>query len=381
MHKKKYLKNKYMPTWMEIDLAALKHNLSYVKKAVGSNVSILAPVKANGYGHGIVQVSRTFVDCGVDYLGVGNLDEALLLRRSGITKTPLLILGLVLPEAISAIIKNNITQTVGDMNLAYHMNRCAGKLNRCLNVHIKIDTGMGRIGIWHKDAMDFIREISKMKNLNIEGIYSHLSSADDNNAVTNKQIEDFMSLIKKVEQAGIAIHYRHIANSMAMINYKNSHMNFIRPGIILYGLSPKKGFLDEKIQLRPVMRIKSRIVFLKNVFPGRLIGYGGTFKIKHNTTIATVPIGYGDGLNRKLSNKGYVLIKGHRAPIVGRICMDQIMVDIGAIDGVKLGDEVIIIGKQKRDRIKIEDMADICDTISYEIACCFDKRIPKLYIK
>lgn len=380
MRNKQCLKNKYMPTCMEINLSALKHNLAQVKNRIGRHVAILVPVKANGYGHGILQISKAFSDSGVDYLGVGNLDEALLLRNNGFKKMPILMLGSILPEAAGTVIRNNITQTIGDMHLASRANRCAGKFKKRSKIHIKIDTGMGRIGIWHKDAMRFIHEISKMKNLDIEGIYSHLSNADDS-IITQKQIKDFMCLIKKIEQSGIDVRYRHIANSMAVINHKNSHLNLIRPGIALYGLSPEEGLLDSKIRLRPVMRLKSRIAFLKDVFPGRRIGYGGTFEIKKNTTIATIPIGYGDGLNRRLSNRGYVLIRGHRAPIVGMVCMDQIMVDVGAIDCVKLGDEVIIIGQQKGNCITVESMAHICDTIPYEIVCWLDKRIPKIYIK
>ncbi len=380
MRNKQCLKNKYMPTCMEINLSALKHNLAQVKNRIGRHVAILVPVKANGYGHGILQISKAFSDSGVDYLGVGNLDEALLLRNNGFKKMPILMLGSILPEAAGTVIRNNITQTIGDMHLASRANRCAGKFKKRSKIHIKIDTGMGRIGIWHKDAMRFIHEISKMKNLDIEGIYSHLSNADDS-IITQKQIKDFMCLIKKIEQSGIDVRYRHIANSMAVINHKNSHLNLIRPGIALYGLSPEEGLLDSKIRLRPVMRLKSRIAFLKDVFPGRRIGYGGTFEIKKNTTIATIPIGYGDGLNRRLSNRGYVLIRGHRAPIVGMVCMDQIMVDVGAIDCVKLGDEVIIIGQQKGNCITVENMAHICDTIPYEIVCWLDKRIPKIYIK
>jgi alanine racemase len=381
MRKKQCIKNKYMPTWMEIDLNALKYNLIEVKKRIASHVAVLAPVKSNGYGHGILQISRAFVDSGVDYLGVGSLDEALLLRNNGFKKTPILMLGSVLPEAAETVIKNNITQTIGDMHSVSRINRYAGKLKKRLKIHIKIDTGMGRIGVWHEDAMCFIHEISKMRNLDIEGIYSHLSNADDDSIITHKQINDFLCLIEKIEQSGLDIRYRHIANSIAVIDYKSSHLNLVRPGIALYGLPPKAGLLYNKIKLRPVMRLKSRIVFLKDVFPGRRIGYGGTYTIKKSSTIATIPIGYGDGLNRRLSNRGYVLIRGHRAPIVGRVCMDQIMVDVGAIDYVKLGDEVTIIGQQNRDCITVEVLAHICNTVPYEIVCWLDKRIPKIYIE
>jgi alanine racemase len=372
-------KDKYDPTWMEIDLSAIRHNFLQVKKRIGRDVLILAPVKANGYGHGILQVSRIFADLGVDYLGVGTISEALFLRNNGFRETPILMLGSVLPAAAELIIKNNITQAIADMRLASAINRQAKILNKKVKIHIKIDTGMGRIGIWHENAKELIHALMKMKNLEIEGIFSHLSSADDSSVVTHQQINDFLRLTEELELSGIKIHYRHIANSMAVIDYKSSHMNLIRPGIILYGLSPGKGLLDNKIQLRPAMQLKSRIVFLKNVPSGRYIGYGGTYRTIRHTVIATIPIGYGDGLNRVLSNRGYVIIRGEKAPIVGRVCMDQIMVDVGSIKGVRLSDTAVIIGHQNSIGITVEDMAYMCDTIPYEILCCFDKRIPKIY--
>jgi alanine racemase len=369
----------YLPTWMEIDLKAIRHNLLQIRKLVGNDVSILAPVKANAYGHGILEISRVFADMGVDYLGVGTIDEALLLRRNGFKKMPILMLGSILPEAIDTIIKNNITQTIGDIDLASQINKHARVLNKKAKVHVKIDTGMGRIGIWHQHALEYIDSLKDMDNLDMQGIFSHLSSADENSVETRKQIKDFLDLVEEIDLKKINIPLRHIANSIAALNYKDSHMNLIRPGIMLYGILPKKGLKARGLSLKPAMSVKSRIVFLKDISPGRSIGYGRTHIIKRHTRIATIPIGYGDGLSRSLSNKGFVLIRGKKAPIVGRICMDQIMADVGNIVDAGLGDEVVVMGKQGGIEINAHEIACLCDTIPYEIICCFDKRIPKIY--
>ena len=248
-------------------------------------------------------------------------------------------------------------------------------------MHIKIDTGMGRIGVWHEDAMRLVLALCNMKNLKIEGIFSHFSSSDENSVLTHTQIQVFLSLIEDIEKSGIHIRYKHMANSMAVIDYNNSHMNLIRPGLILYGLWPKPSQSKVKINLRPALSLKSRIVFLKDVPPGRTISYGGTHTTKKHTTIATIPIGYGDGLSRRLSNKGYVIVRGQRAPIIGRVCMDQIMVDVGNIAGVKIGDIVTMIGKQSKEFITVEEIAGLCDTIPYEVVCWLDKRVPRVYKK
>ena len=374
-------KSTYAPTWIEIDLGAIRHNLSQIKKLVRNDTAILAPVKANAYGHGILEISRVLADSGVDYLGVSTIDEAILLRKNGFRKVPILMLGSVLSEAASLIVGNNITQAVGDMRLALAIEKCAKKQGKLAKVHVKIDTGMGRIGVWHKDAMHFVRALCKMKNLRLEGIFSHFSSSDESSALTHRQVQDFLSLIEEIERLGIHIKYKHMANSMAVIDYKSSHMNLIRPGLILYGLWPKPSLSSSKIKVKPALALKSSIVFLKDVPPGRTISYGGTHTTKNHTTIATIPIGYGDGLNRRLSNKGYVIVRGKRAPIIGRVCMDQIMVDVGNIVGVKVGDIVTMIGRQFKESITVEEIAVLCDTIPYEVICWLDKRVPRVYNK
>ncbi len=378
-HNTKYNQTHYRPTWIEVDLNAIRNNFLQIKKRVEKDTSILVPVKANAYGHGMLEVCDALVNSGVDYIGVGTVDEALFLRRNGFNRIPVLMLAAVLPGAAKPVIENNITQTIGNMESALAFNKQARSMGKKAKIHIKIDVGMGRIGIWHKGAVKLISKLSRLRHIEIEGIFSHFPNADEDRLLTHRQIEDFLSLLKETEEAGISIRYRHMANSMAVIDYKLSHMNLIRPGLMVYGIAPRRGAFDKKVSLKPALSLKSRIVFIKDVPPGRKISYGGTHTTTSHTKIATIPIGYGDGLNRMLSNKGKVLIKGEKAPIAGAVCMDQIMVDVGHLKNPKIGDEVVIIGSQKSSSIKAEDIAEICNTIPYEVLCWFDKRVPAKY--
>ena len=370
----------YRPTWVEIDLNAIKYNFFQLKKLLKKNTAMLIVVKANAYGHGILEVSKALVKAGVDYLGVATTDEAILLRENNFN-IPILTLGGILKPEISAVIKNNITQTVHDIELARNINISAARLNKKAKVHIKIDVGMGRIGVWHENAIEFMKKVACLKNIEIEGIFSHFPSADEDRELTISQIERFRSILQDLKSIGIKVKYRHIANSTAVTSYKDSHMDLVRPGLMVYGLYPKRYGYSKKIDLRPALSLKSRIVFIKDVPSGRRISYGGTYTTNRQTKIATIPIGYGDGFSRSLSNKGYVLIKGKRSPILGRICMDQIMVDIGHIDRIEQGEEVVLIGEQKRDRIRVEDIAHLCGTIPYEVVCWLDNRIQRIYKK
>ncbi len=370
----------YRPTWIEVDLNAIRHNFLQIRKLIGKGTSILVPVKANAYGHGILEICDTLVRSGVDYLGVGTVDEAIFLRSNGFVKIPILMLGSVLTSVVEPIVENNITQTVGDMRLACAVDRCAGRKGKKARIHIKIDTGMGRIGVWHEDAMKLISKINLLGNVKIEGIFSHFPSADEDKPLTHRQIKDFLSLLQDVKKAGINIIYRHMANSMAVVDYKASHMNLIRPGLMIYGLSPRPGAFKGKISLKPALSLKSKIVFIKNVPPGRRVSYRGTHITTCHTRVATIPIGYGDGINRRLSNKGRVLVNGKEAPIIGMVCMDQVMIDINHIDHAKIGDEVVIIGSQDNLRISAEEIGQLCDTIPYEVVCWLDKRITRKYV-
>ncbi|MFH0839041.1 MAG: alanine racemase [Candidatus Omnitrophota bacterium] len=378
MHKA-YKKNPvYRPTWVEIDLAALKFNLEKVKQRIPEKTKILVAVKADAYGHGIKEIAHTLVGFGVDYLGVATTDEALLLRGEGI-RTPILIFGAVLESEAIPIIRHGITQTVPNLAIAKFLSKEAMRLGKIITVHAKIDTGMGRIGVWHEEAISFIKEIRALKNVMLEGIYTHLPSADEQDKeFTNRQLTSFNRLIDELEDMGICIPLKHAANSMGLLRFTKSHLNLVRPGLMIYGLYPHRRS-PMPCRLKPVMAFKTRVVYLKEVPKNRSISYGRTYITQKKLKIATLPVGYGDGYPRFLSNRGYVLVRGKKAPIRGKVCMDQTMVDVSAIKGIRIGDEAVLMGAQAKERISAESLAALGDTISYEIVCWISKRVPRFY--
>jgi alanine racemase len=247
-----------------------------------------------------------------------------------------------------------------------------------IKVHVKIDTGMGRIGVWHEEAVNFLKNLAQERCVIVEGIYTHFASAGRDDFFTEYQIEAFEKLLGKLEGFDIRIPMRHAANSIATVNFKRSHMNLVRPGFIIYGMYPKPAF-QKLIKLKPAMSFKTRIVYIKDTPPGRSISYSRTYITDKHTKVATLPVGYADGYSRGLSNKAYVLVRGKRAPVIGKVTMDQTMIDIGHIRGVKLGDEVILIGRQGREEIRTEKLARIAGTIAYEVVCAISNRVPRVY--
>jgi len=367
------------PTTAQINLEALEHNLNLVRKMVGEKVKLLCVVKAHAYGHGIKEVSKKLASCGIDFFGVATIDEAIILRNSLGSEVSILVLGSIFKEEANDIAKYDIVQTIADKDIAIALSQSAKKFKKNIRAHIKVDTGMGRIGIWHEDALNFIKWVKDLGGIEVEGIWTHLSSADDDSAFTNEQIYIFRELVKELEEAGIDISLKHVANSMAVIGFDRARLNLVRPGLVLYGLYPKAD-LKEKVSFIPVMTIKTKIVFLKEVPKGRFISYGKKFMTAKLTKIATLPIGYGDGYPRALSNKASVLIRGERAPVVGTICMDQIMVDVGHIPNVSVGDEAVLLGRQADKEISAEELAQLSDTIPYEIVCSIAPRVPRVYV-
>ena len=369
------------PTWVEIDLSAIRYNVGQIKKAVSSRqkrpVKIMVVVKANAYGHGLIEVARTLEGLDVHYLGVATLDEVVLLRKAGI-KLPVLVLGTILPEEINYALDYDVSLTICSKQLARVLNNKARAAGKVVPVHIKIDTGMGRIGIWHEEAEEFTKTLKKMSNIHPEGIYTHFASAARDNLFTGYQLQAFEALLKKLAQQGIQFTYKHAANSIALVDLKKSHFNLVRPGIIVYGMYPKRSFA-RLLKLKPVLSLKTRIVYLKDVPPGRSISYGRTYITEKLTRIATLPIGYADGYGRILSNRASVLVKGEKARVVGKVTMDQIMVDVGHIKGVKLGDEVVLIGHQGENQMRTEEIARVSKTIPYEIVCAITNRVPRVY--
>ena len=365
-------------TWAEVDLGAIRYNYKQIKKMVGSQSSILVIVKGNAYGHGMFEAAKTLETVGADFFGVATLDEAIYLREKKI-KTPILVLGSVLPKEVEPAVKNDVTLTLCYMELANVIDRAAAKLKKKANVHIKIDTGMGRIGVWHEGAFDFVRDvISNFKNIHVEGIYTHFSVAGRDEFFTTYQLDSFTALLEELKHLGIEIPYRHAANSIATVALKKAHLNLVRPGIVIYGMYPKRSFVN-KFHLKPAMALKTKIVFLKKTQPGMSISYGRTYITQKPTVIATLPIGYADGYGRILSNKARVLVRGQKAPVVGKVTMDQTMIDVGHVEGVKLGDEVVLIGKQGGNEIRCEELARLAGTIPYEIVCSISNRVPRIY--
>jgi alanine racemase len=364
----------YRPTWAEVSLKNLAHNFNQIKKLLMPNIKVMVTVKADGYGHGLIPVARKLMSCGADYLGVASIDEGIKLRQARIN-LPILVLGMILRKDIEALFRYKLIPSVCTQDLTNVLNRKAKSLGKTINVHIKVDTGMGRLGVLHYDALKLVKDVYKLKFINVEGIFTHFAFADLDKGFTLYQIDLFNRLIEKLLKAGIHIPLFHAANSIAVINFKNSHFNMVRPGLVIYGLHPTENL---PIKLKPVLSLKTKIVYYKRVPKGYGISYGHDYITKSNTTVVNLPIGYGDGYPRNLSNKGPVLIHGKLFKISGRICMDQIMVDVGNMR-VKIGDEAVLIGTQGKNKITAEELAALSGTIPYEIVCGLGSRIPRLY--
>ncbi len=366
-------------TIAEINLSHLIHNLNQVRLHITPGCKILAVVKANAYGHGIIGISRELEHAGVDMLGVAHVEEGICLRESGI-HTRILVMGGISEEYASDILKWHLTPVVCTMSLSVALSAAAIAADVPLPIHIKVDTGMRRIGVAPEMAPEFVENVMRIKGLRVEGIMTHFAEADLlNREFVREQLESFNTVCRLIGKKGIAIPLRHTANSAAVIDMGDSHLEMVRPGIMLYGYSPSP-FLSPRVDLRPVMTLKSRIIHLKNVPPRTGISYGRTFTTKRETLVATIPIGYADGYSRALSNAGQVLIHGRRAPVIGRVCMDMTMIDVTDIPGVQSGDEVIIIGGGGENRITADDIAGWLGTISYEVLCGIGERVERVYV-
>lgn len=364
-------------TWAEIDHNALRFNLRQIRKLVGPRVKILASVKAEAYGHGAVSVSRTVLSAGAEWLGVSHVKEALELRAF-FPDNPILILSSGMLGHSHHIVRNKLTPVVCSLEVARALAETALATGTTANIQVMIDTGMGRIGVWHESCLPFLEQVSRIKGIKLEGLASHFAMADNpDNPFSTQQLADFLQVAARAREKGINIPILHIANSAALINIKASHLDMVRPGIMLYGVYPSSQSRSS-IKLKPVLSLKTQIAFLKTVETGRTISYGRTYRVKKKTRIATLPIGYGDGFSRAHSNRGEVLIRGKRAPIVGIVTMDQIMVDVGAIPDVAIGDEAVLIGEQGTERITAEEIAERIGTISYEVLAQLGKRVSRV---
>jgi len=369
---------KSRPTWTEIDLDAIAYNYRTIKSRLSKKTSVLAVVKANAYGYGMIEVARRLEKEKAAYLGVACVDEGLALRKARI-KTPILVLSSVLPKEAEAAVYYDLTLTVCDMSLAAAIDKAARKYRKRAIVHVKVDTGMGRLGVWHDEADNLIEGLLGFDNISIEGIFTHFASADEEDVhYTATQIENFKRLATEMEIRGLEIQYVHAANSAGAMLYKDSHFNMVRPGLMLYGLYPNRK-ISKSVKLKPALSLKTSIIYLKKTPPGRFISYGRTHMTQKETVVATLPVGYADGLNRHLSNRADMIVRGKRAPIIGRICMDHTMIDVTHVKGVKVGDVVTIIGRQGKQQITVEETADLLDTIPYEVVCWISARVPRVY--
>ena len=367
--------------WAEVDLDNLQYNLKEIKKTCGDK-EIIGVIKANAYGHGAMEIAPTLLENGVSRLAVAVLSEAMEIRMSGV-KEPVMILGYTPPYLGDMLLDNDIEQTVYSYNDALELSRIAVLKRKVLKVHVVLDTGMGRIGFLPtKESVEEVYKINKLPNIKIQGIFSHFSSADElEKEYTLYQMSKYNKFINKLEQKNIRIPIKHIANSAAIIDLENTHLDAVRAGIIMYGYYPSNYVLKDKIKLKPVMTIKTSIVHIKKLSSGEYISYGRTFKTEKETIIATLPIGYADGYNRLLSNKGRVIVNGKLVPIVGRICMDQCMIDVTFIKDLKVGDVVTIIGEDNGVSYTADDIAREIGTINYEVICNVSKRVPRVYRK
>jgi len=372
------------PTFAEIDLAALRENYATIRASVPSRAAILAVVKADAYGHGFLEICRELERQGVDAFGVAFLAEAIQLRKSGIDK-PILLLGGIYPGQEKKCVGFNISTTVFSLEQAKALDLAAGRLYRKALVHLKVDTGMGRLGIPYDQIPAMLDALKLLPNLYLEGVVSHFASADEldesGQYFTRLQVERFEWVVQQIRRAKFAPRYLHIANSAGALLKDYPFCNLVRPGIALYGALPSDDF-QGRLSLRPVMRLKSRIAMLKWVEPGTTISYGRRFTASRRSLIASVPVGYADGYPRALTNKGEALVRGERVPVVGTVCMDWIMLDVTGLDGVMVDDEVLLMGEdQQGNSIRAEELAKWAGTIPYEILCGISKRVPRVYLK
>jgi len=377
-----FLPSGFRPTWLEIDLDCINHNIQQFKQLLGSRVKIAAVVKADGYGHGAVEVSRAAVAAGVSYLAVAFLEEGVELRQAGISD-PVLLLGYTDPAQVPALCRYRLTPSVFSLEVAREMSSELVKRGSELPVHVKVDTGMGRLGVRPREAAEFIAEVSRLPGLKLEGVYTHLAAADEESGkYTENQLQQFNQVIESCRNQGIDPPLYHAGNSAAASAHPGSRFNLVRLGISLYGYYPSSVLRCKNyIFLKPALSFKSRVVYLKEVPPGMAISYGCTYKTTARSLIATVPAGYGDGYRWNLSNRAYALVRGQRVPVVGRVCMDHLMLDVTRVEGAALGDEVVLYGRQGSEEITVEEVAGQLGTINYELLCAISRRVPRLYLR
>jgi len=380
--------------WAEIDLQAIAHNARELKKITSPTARMMAVVKANAYGHGCTAVSQAALENGATVLGVARINEAVALRKAGFA-VPILIFGYTPPGHAKTLVRYDLTQTVSSLAGAEALSNDPARKGGKIRIHLKVDTGMGRLGILPdsrrcpadgleavRSAVDEVRSIARLPGLELEGIYTHFATADSaDKSFARKQFEIFLAFLDDLGRSGIRPPVRHAANSAAIIDMPETHLDMVRAGVSLYGLYPSDAVDTRRAVLKPAMALKTRVAHLKQVAAGFKISYGVTYETHRPTTIATVPVGYADGLNRLLSSRGSMLVCGQKAPIVGRICMDQTMLDVGHIHGVALDSEVVVFGRQEDASIPVDEIAGMIGTINYEVVSTITDRVARVYLR
>jgi alanine racemase len=377
----------------EIDLNAIAGNVRELRRLTRPAAKVMAVVKANGYGHGAVEVARTALANGAEWLGVARLAEAASLRKAGIG-TPILVLGYTPPADAGHLLDFDLRQSVYSLETAQAYSAAASARGGRIKVHVKVDTGMGRLGLapaaltgsrsGEAVGGDFIREataIVRLPGIETEGIFTHFAASDSaDRSYANSQLSLFLEVLSALRVHGLVFPVRHAANSAAVIQMPESHLDLVRPGIALYGLRPSEEVDLGRVSLKPAMALKTRIIHLKAVPAGTCISYGMTYRTPSPTTIATIPAGYADGYSRRFSSRGWMLVHGRRVPVLGRVCMDLTMLDVGAVPGARIEDEVVIFGRQGNEFISADDLARELGTINYEIVCDISARVPRIYL-
>lgn len=374
---------KYTRVCARIDLDAIEYNMEMMKNNLKEGTRIISVLKTDGYGHGAVQIARLLQE--KDYIwgyATATLDEAVILRKKGIEK-PILVLGTVFPDQRAAMIEHEVRMTLYTEEMAAEVSDLAARMGKDVHIHIKLDTGMSRLGFpICEESADAIERISKMPHLQMEGMFTHFAKADEEDkSFTEKQLNAYLWMKQRLEEKGVQFSYYHCSNSAGIIDVPEANMDLVRAGISIYGLYPSGEVNKANVPLKPALQWVSHVAHVKWVEAGTPVSYGGTYVTDRRTKLATIPVGYGDGYPRRLSNKGYVLIKGQKAPIRGRVCMDQMMVDVTEIDDVAYEDQVILVGRDGEEELPVEVLSDLSGRFNYEFVCDIGKRVPREFYR
>ena len=368
-----------IPNEVVVDLDALRHNFFEIKRLAGPDARILAVVKSDAYGHGMVPAARTLESAGADCLGVFEAEEGLELRRAG-CQIPILLMMGIMSDEVSSVIEHRLTPAIFQRDIAEALSRVSAEQGKVTPVHVKVDSGMTRLGVWCNDLPDFMNRLLPLKGIAVEGIFSHLAVADQpDHPFTDQQVNRFHEAVDACRRLAGFEGYTHLSNSGALLGSKGLDLGMVRPGILLYGSAPSEGWAAAA-SFRPVMAFKSEVIQVRTVPPGTSVSYGCTFTTQERCRIATIPVGYDDGYSRLLSNNGQALICGQRVPVVGRVCMNLTMLDVTRVEGVSVGDEVVLLGSQGEERITAEEIAAKIGTISYEVYCTIGKSNRRTYV-